>query len=86
MRRRVGLEACPRASRRSFAGSPRAFAGSLAQTPRALDFDANESRWIEEAVLDGHSDWVRDIAWAPSIGIDKSVIASCSQVINHDFG
>jgi len=24
-----------------------------------------------------HSDWVRDVAWAPSTGLDKEIIASC---------
>ena len=24
--------------------------------------------WVKEADLEGHSDWVRDVAWAPSIG------------------
>lgn len=36
-------------------------------------------RWIEENRLEVHSDWVRDIAWAPSIGLPRSQIASCSQ-------
>ncbi len=36
--------------------------------------------WIEEAVLEGHTDWVRDVAWAPNIGITASYIASGSQV------
>lgn len=36
-------------------------------------------RWIEETKLDAHSDWVRDVAWAPSIGLPRSTIASCSQ-------
>ncbi|XP_047114689.1 protein SEC13 homolog [Schistocerca piceifrons] len=36
-------------------------------------------RWVEESKLEMHSDWVRDVAWAPSIGLPKSVIASCSQ-------
>ncbi|KAJ3385542.1 GTPase-activating protein S13 [Entophlyctis sp. JEL0112] len=35
--------------------------------------------WKEEATLAGHSDWVRDVAWAPSIGLPASYIASCSQ-------
>jgi len=38
-----------------------------------------KAEWIEEAKLDGHSDWVRDVAWAPSIGLPRTVIASCSQ-------
>jgi len=36
-------------------------------------------KWVEERTLDGHSDWVRDVAWAPSIGLPKWYIASCSQ-------
>lgn len=26
-----------------------------------------------------HTDWVRDVAWAPNIGLPYSTIASCSQ-------
>lgn len=36
-------------------------------------------RWIEENRLELHSDWVRDVAWAPSVGLPMSRIASCSQ-------
>lgn len=36
-------------------------------------------QWLEEAKLEGHSNWVRDVAWAPSCGLGTSVIASCSQ-------
>lgn len=36
-------------------------------------------RWIEEHRLEAHSDWVRDVAWAPSVGLPRSQIASCSQ-------
>ena len=32
--------------------------------------------WMSHA---GHSDWVRDVAWAPSIGQAANVLASCSQ-------
>lgn len=34
--------------------------------------------YIEEYTLEGHTDWVRDVAWAPSI-LQKSYIASASQ-------
>lgn len=37
-----------------------------------------DGQWVEEQKLEGHSDWVRDVAWAPSIGLGKSIIASCS--------
>lgn len=33
----------------------------------------------EEDLVGGHDDWVRDVAWAPSIGLPSSTIASCSQ-------
>lgn len=29
--------------------------------------------------LQGHSDWVRDVAWAPNMGLPCSTIASCGQ-------
>jgi len=38
-----------------------------------------EGRWVEEHKLENHSDWVRDCAWAPSVGLPGSKIASCSQ-------
>lgn len=38
-----------------------------------------EETWCEESKLEGHSNWVRDVAWAPSINSGQSVIASCSQ-------
>jgi hypothetical protein len=36
--------------------------------------------WVEETLLDQHSDWVRDVAWAPTFSFHKDKIASCSQV------
>lgn len=30
--------------------------------------------------LQKHTDWVRDVAWAPNLGLPKSTIASASQV------
>eukprot|EP00741_Cyanophora_paradoxa_P005660 tig00000939_g5487.t1 len=38
-----------------------------------------EKRWTLEEQLDGHSDWVRDVAWAPNIGLPYNTLASCSQ-------
>ncbi len=35
--------------------------------------------WVEEETLEGHTDWVRDVAWAPSIGLPRSYIATASQ-------
>ncbi|KAJ2929925.1 hypothetical protein H1R20_g7158, partial [Candolleomyces eurysporus] len=35
--------------------------------------------WIEEETLEGHTDWVRDVAWAPNIGLPRSYIATASQ-------
>lgn len=42
-------------------------------------YDDTDEKWIEEQKLEAHSDWVRDVGWAPSIGLPKSYIASCSQ-------
>lgn len=39
-----------------------------------------DGQWKEDQKLEAHSDWVRDVAWAPSIGLPTSTIASCSQV------
>ncbi|KAJ3037595.1 GTPase-activating protein S13 [Rhizophlyctis rosea] len=36
--------------------------------------------WKLEKDLEGHTDWVRDVAWAPNIGLPTSYLASCSQV------
>ncbi|KAJ3123239.1 GTPase-activating protein S13 [Nowakowskiella sp. JEL0407] len=35
--------------------------------------------WKQEEVLEGHTDWVRDVAWAPNTGLPSSDLASCSQ-------
>jgi len=42
-------------------------------------YKEEEGLWKEEKSLQGHSDWVRDVAWAQTIGIPSSTIASCSQ-------
>ncbi|KAI1295235.1 GTPase-activating protein S13, partial [Mortierella claussenii] len=42
-------------------------------------FREDQNMWREEDTLEGHTDWVRDVAWAPSLGVPKSYLASCSQ-------
>ncbi|KAI0696968.1 protein transporter SEC13 [Cerioporus squamosus] len=42
-------------------------------------FRDDTQAWVEEDVLDGHADWVRDVAWAPNIGLPRSYIATASQ-------
>jgi len=38
----------------------------------------DSDQWIEEVKLEGHSNWVRDVAWAPCAGISQMKIASSS--------
>src|SRR6266511_850258 len=42
-------------------------------------YNEEQQSWIEEETLEGHTDWVRDVAWAPSIGLPRSYIATASQ-------
>jgi protein transport protein SEC13 len=37
------------------------------------------SEWQKEAALSQHTDWVRDVAWAPITGIPTNVLATCSE-------
>ena len=41
--------------------------------------DQGSHKWREQAALSGHTDWVRDAAWAPNLGLPMSTIASCGQ-------
>lgn len=42
-------------------------------------YDESKSTWEVETTLEGHADWVRDVSWAPNIGLPKLYIASGSQ-------
>jgi protein transport protein SEC13 len=41
--------------------------------------DPATGAWEQEAALLGHSDWCRDAAWAPGIGMPRSQVATCGQ-------
>ena len=41
-------------------------------------FDLSKGSYVNEAVLQGHTDWVRDVCWSPSV-LTRSYIASASQ-------
>ena len=58
---------------------PRFVTGGSDSLLKIWKYLSNEDKWIEECKLDGHTDWVRDVAWAASIGNSHSYIASCSQ-------
>lgn len=36
-------------------------------------------QWQCDDTLQTHSDWVRDVAWSPNVGLSKQYIASASQ-------
>lgn len=44
----------------------------------AEDGNLNE-KWVLEATLEDHTDWVRDVCWRPSLGQVGHMLVSCSQ-------
>jgi len=42
-------------------------------------YSEQENGWRQEEALDQHTDWVRDVAWAPNIGLPSNTVATCSQ-------
>jgi len=38
-----------------------------------------DGEWNNVETLEGHGDWIRDVAWAPNIGLPYDTLASCSQ-------
>lgn len=48
---------------------------------RIWHFDFASNQFIESGIFNTdihHSDWIRDVAWAPSMGLPSNIIASCS--------
>jgi protein transport protein SEC13 len=47
---------------------------------RVWTYNEQLRQWRQDGVaLTGHSDWVRDVAWAPNLGLPMSTIASAGQ-------
>merc|ERR1712007_163380 len=56
----------------------RLVSGGDERTIKIWKFDENTDKWERDDDLSGHEDWVRDVAWAPNIGLPEEQIASCS--------
>lgn len=43
------------------------------------EYSQESKKWEQVEQLTGHTDWVRDVAFAPNIGLPRSYLATCSQ-------
>lgn len=59
-------------------GVRRFVTGGSDNTIKIWSFDQASQSYKPEATLTGHQDWVRDVAWSPSV-LQRSYIASASQ-------
>jgi len=61
--------------------SQRLVTGGCDNQVRIWRFDEGVNEWSEthQMTNNGHSDWVRDVAWRPNVGVPTSTIASCSE-------
>ncbi|EFC47435.1 sec13 protein [Naegleria gruberi] len=57
----------------------RIVSGGSDKLVKIWEFNESSNQWQIEAELEGHDDWVRDVSWAPNIGLPYETIASCSQ-------
>jgi len=53
--------------------------GGCDNAVKVWGFSDARGGWVEEHVLKGHADWVRDVAWAPNLGMPRNTIASAGQ-------
>lgn len=61
-------------------GGGRLVSGGCDNAVKIWSLDDRTGQWrVEGPPLLGHSDWVRDVAWAPSLGLPTSTVASCGQ-------
>ena len=59
-------------------GVRRFVTGGSDNTVKIWDYKSPDQKYTPTVTLTGHTDWVRDVAWAPTI-LQKSYIASASQ-------
>lgn len=78
----VGVNAAswaPYTSNKAGNAAPRRFvSGGCDNLVKIWKYDTDSNSYVNEATLEGHSDWVRDVAWSPSV-LSKNYIASASQ-------
>ncbi|CEH17554.1 wd40 repeat-like protein [Ceraceosorus bombacis] len=53
--------------------------GGCDNSVKIWELSAEQGRWTEAEVLTGHTDWVRDVAFSPNIGLPRSYLATASQ-------
>jgi protein transport protein SEC13 len=70
----------PQANPQATTGVKRFASAGCDNLVKIWGFREDTQAWIEEETLEGHTDWVRDVAWAPNIGLPRSYIATASQV------
>ncbi|KAF1795733.1 G-protein beta WD-40 repeat [Phytophthora cactorum] len=83
----TGLQRCELGSIQlgGFAGSVRPIrrvvTASCDKTVKIWSLPEGETEWTKQELSSApaHSDWVRDVAWAPSTGLPVNIIASCSE-------
>lgn len=55
---------------------------NAAACPQVWFYNEAGRRWEQEpGALAGHTGWVRDVAWAPNLGLNANTVASASQVL-----
>lgn len=62
----------------------RLVSGGCDNVVKIWSFNEQQNEWKLDEMLEGdpscrHNDWIRDVAWAPNIGLPTTSIASCSQ-------
>merc|ERR1739848_361645 len=56
----------------------RLVSGGDEQKAKIWRYNDTEEKWEIEEELEAHTDWIRDVAWAPNIGLPEEQIATCS--------